>query len=593
MKFSVKNQSVERRNARLRKAFALSILLTLPACSIPTLRCAQPGPVLPQSYNLSTYWNNHPTSWGFGSTSGAQPSASTAQQGSAAETTAANSEIPASPFQLTSAVKPASSLDLQDPSAPNAAPSGGIQGATGYDLGPTDLSPTNLDAPPNLDGSVNTFENSSQIAWCDFFNDPILTGLINQALVGNQELRILAEEIQIASNEVQSRQGEYLPFVTLGAGAGVEKPSLFTRNGAVEDQLEVLPGKAFPDPLPDFLIATNVSWEIDIWKKLRNARNAAALRYLGTREGRNYVVTRMVAEVAENYYELLALDNQLITLDKTIDIQQRSLETANAMKEAARGTELSVQRFQAEVRKNQSEKLIIQQKIVEAENRINFLLGRYPQPVDRISVEYVDLNLHALSVGVPSQLLQNRADIREAERELAAAGLEVKVARARFYPSLNLSAGVGYRAFNPNYLLTSPESLIYNAAGDLIAPLINKKAIRADYMSANARQLQSVYNYQRSILNAFTEVTNYVTKVENYRQSIEIKKQQLDSLEASVDSATQLFQNARAEYVEVLLAQRDMMEAKMVLIETKQQQLSATVKAYQALGGGGVPTRVN
>ncbi|MCA9181844.1 MAG: TolC family protein [Planctomycetales bacterium] len=436
-----------------------------------------------------------------------------------------------------------------------------------------------------VNGSVNT-DNSAQVAWNRFFDDPCLTSLIGQALSGNQELLILTEDIQIAANEVRARRGAYFPFVTLGAGAGLEKPSLFTPGGAVEDQLSVLPGKGFPEPLPDFLTAANLTWEIDIWRKLRNARDAASLRYLGTADGRNYMVTRMIAEVADNYYQLLALDNRLMILDKTIELQQASLTTAELMMQAARGTELAVQRFQAEVRKNQSEKLIIQQQIVEAENRINFLLGRYPQPVERPNVDYIDMNLHALSVGVPAQLLQNRPDIRQAERELQAAGLDVKVARARFYPSLGISAGVGYRAFNTKYLLTSPESLIYNVAGDLVAPLFNRAAIKADYLTANAMQLQAVYNYQRTILNAYTEVVNHIAKVENYRQSIEIKKNQLEALVGSVDTATKLFQSARGEYLDVLLSQRDMMEARMVLVETKQEQLAAIVNAYQALGGG-------
>lgn len=439
--------------------------------------------------------------------------------------------------------------------------------------------------PDTYNGLV-TPDNSAQLGWCQFFDDPHLTGLISQALVGNQELRILNEDIRIANYEILARSGEYLPFVTFGSRAGLEKSSRFTREGAVEDQLQVAPGKAFPDPLPDFLMAANVSWEIDIWRKLRNARDAASLRFLGTRDGRNYTVTRLIAEVAENYYELLALDNRMAALDRTIEIQQQSLEIAEAKKAAARETELAVQRFQAEVRKNQSERFIIQQEIVETENRINFLVGRYPQPVERNSANYIDLQLHALNVGVPAQLLQNRSDIRQAERELAAAGLDVRVARARFYPSLNISAGVGYRAFNPRYLFNSPESLIYNVGGDLIAPLVNKRAIQADYMSANAMQLQKLYDYQRTILNAFTEVINRISKVENYGQSIEIKKQQLASLEASVESASLLFQNARAEYMEVLLAQRDLMEARMVLIRTKQEQLAAIVNAYQALGGG-------
>jgi NodT family efflux transporter outer membrane factor (OMF) lipoprotein len=441
--------------------------------------------------------------------------------------------------------------------------------------------------PPDTFNGVSSCDDMSQLSWCQFFDDPHLMVLIGQALSGNQELRILNEEIQIANNEVLARSGEYLPFVSFFSRAELEKSSRFTREGAVEAELTVAPGKRFPEPLPDFLVATNVSWELDIWRKLRNARDAASLRYLGTREGRNYVVTRLVAEVADKYYELLALDSRLQALDKTIAIQEQSLEVSKAMKAAARGTELAVQRFEAEVRKNQSERFIIQQEIVEAENRLNFLAGRFPQFVQRQSTDYINLQLHALSAGVPAQLLQNRADIRQAERELAAAGLDVQVARARFYPSVNISAYFGYEAFNPRYLFMGPESMIYNVGGDLVAPLINKRAIRADYLTANAMQLQKVYDYQRVVLNAFVEVINYLNKVENYGKSIEVKKQQLQSLEASVDNAAKLFQNARAEYSEVLFAQRDLMEARMALIQTKQQQLAAIVNAYQALGGGG------
>ncbi|GAB5516772.1 MAG: TolC family protein [Rhodopirellula baltica] len=439
----------------------------------------------------------------------------------------------------------------------------------------------------DLNFGISTYQNSAHLPQSIFYTDPYLLDLINQALVGNQELRILSEEIRIACNETYARSGEYRPFVTAGVGAGIEKSGRHTRDGAVEEQLEVAPGKGFPDPLPDFLVAANVSWEVDIWKRLRNAQNAAAMRYLATKEGRNYVVTRLVAEIAENYYELLALDNRMQTLQKTIDIQQRSLDISNAMKEAGRGNQLAVQRFQAEVHKNESECAVIAQEIVETENRINFLVGRYPQHVDRTEVDFIDLNMQTLSAGVPSELLQNRADIREAERRVAAAGLDVKVARARFYPSLTLTGGLGWNAFATGYLFRTPESLIYSVAGDIVGPLINKRAIKADYQTANAVQLQSIYNYQQTVLEAHVEVVNLVSKVDNYRNSIEVKKKQLQSLEESVDSAGKLFQNARAEYVEVLLAQRELMEAKMLLIDTKQEELSAIINAYQALGGGG------
>jgi multidrug efflux system outer membrane protein len=463
----------------------------------------------------------------------------------------------------------------------------GFDGAAGPANAPQQLPPAEPgpDHPAGCDGAAGP-ANSAQVGIGEFFNDPLLQHLIEQGLAGNRELKILNEEVQIAKNEILGRQGAYLPFLSFESHALVDKPSFFTPLGAAEKDLEYLPGKHFPDPLPDFLLALNLSWQLDIWRELHNARDAAAQRYLAACEHRNYFVTRLVAEIAENYYSLLALDNRIETLDQTIALQEQSLKLARARREAARGTELPVQRFRAEVRKNQAEKLIIKQAIVEAENRINFLVNRFPQPVERRSAGFLDLTIHALSVGVPAQLLHNRPDIRQAEHELVAAGLDVNVARAHFFPKCDITGGVGYEAFALKYLFWTPDALLYNIAGNLTAPLINKKAIQADYKSANARQLESVYNYQRVVLNAFTEVVNRVSMVGNYSRSIEIKRQQLEALEASVDTATKLFQAARAEYVEVLLAQRDLLEARMVLIETKKEQLSAIVNVYQALGGG-------
>ncbi len=446
-------------------------------------------------------------------------------------------------------------------------------------------------ALPNSFNGVTATSNTSQAPAMEYFNDPQLSRLLVEAITGNQELKVLEQDIQIANNEIRSRTGAYLPFVSVGAGAGVEKTSRYTRNGAVEENLNILDDRRFPNPLPDFLVAANLSWQVDIWRQLHNARDAAALRYLGTAEGRNYVTTRLVAEVAENYYSLMALDNRLQNLKKTIELQNESLKQAEAKKEAGKGTELPVQRFQAEIRKNESEISVVNQEIVEVENRLNFLMGRYPKPIERNSTDFLGLTYPPIGVGVPSELLQNRADIRQAEREVQASGLDVKVARANFYPSLTLTGGIGLQAFNPKYLLTTPEALVANAAGNLVAPLINRKAIGAEYLTANARQIQAVVNYHRTVLNAYIEVVNQFTKVENYQKSVALKKKQLESLEASVDTATKLFMNARAEYVEVLLAQRDMLDARMDLIETKRQELIAVARAYQALGGGTVFAR--
>jgi NodT family efflux transporter outer membrane factor (OMF) lipoprotein len=444
--------------------------------------------------------------------------------------------------------------------------------------------------PPTFNGATSP-NNSAQLRVEEFYNDPVLQQLFCQALATNRELKVLEEEVQVARSAILSRRGAFLPVAGFRANAGVDKPSFFTPEGAAERQLLDPFGNHFPDPMGNFLAGFNFFMPLDIWRELRNARDAARQRYFSAIERRNYFVTRMVADIAENYYGLLALDQRLEILDQTIVLQQQSLEIARARFAAGRGNELAVQRFQAEVRKNQSEKQAVRQEIVEAENRINFLAGRFPQHVDRTSAGFLGLNIQALGVGVPAQLLLNRSDIRQAERELEAAGLDVMVARAHFFPRLEITAGIGYQAFNPKYLF-NPDALIANLAGELTAPVLNKAAIQAEYLAANARQLESVYNYQRVVLNAYTEVINRLAAAENYRRSIEVKRQQLQALEASVDIATKLFQNprlgenARVDYMDVLFAQRDLLDARVVLIDTKRRQLAAIVNAYQALGGG-------
>ncbi|QDU75782.1 Toluene efflux pump outer membrane protein TtgI precursor [Bremerella volcania] len=438
--------------------------------------------------------------------------------------------------------------------------------------------------PTDYKGKTST-DNVANVGVYEFFNDQALAQLIAEGLASNQELKIRNQEIQVARNEILARRGAYLPFVSVGAKGGFDRTSKWTPLGAAEEQLLTPRGGEFPDPLPNVGLTANLFWRVDIWRELRNARDAAMQRYAEAVEVRDYFVTRLVAEIAENYYELTALDQRMVYLNQTIAIQKQSLEVAKAQKAAARGTELAVQRFIAEVRKNESQLLIVQQDIIEIENKINFLCGRYPQPVQRTSWDFVNLDSSMLGVGVPVQLLQNRRDIRAAERELSAAGLDVLVARAQFFPRFDITASVGYEAFNPRYLF-DPGAFIASTAGELVAPLINKAAIRAEYQSANARQLQAVYDYQRTVLNAYTEVVNRMAKVENYRKSVEIKQSQVAALEQSVEVATNLFQNARSEYVDVLFSQRDLLEARVDLIETKQQQLSAIVNAYQALGGG-------
>lgn len=443
----------------------------------------------------------------------------------------------------------------------------------------------NKNTPASYTGSQDT-TNTAEIKWRDFFKDQYLVALIDTALKNNQELNITMQEINVAKAEVRAKKGEFLPSAGVVAGAGVEKVGEYTRDGAVEKNLPVHDGKAFPEPLGDFMVGMNASWEIDIWRKLRNGRDAAASRYLGSVEGKNFMVTNLVAEISESYYELMAYDNKLLILQQNLEIQKNALEIVKMQKIAGEVTELAVKKFEAEVYKNQSHLFYIQQQIIEAENRINFLVGRFPQPVQRNSAAFQQMVPDTIYTGIPSQLLQNRPDIRRAELELTASKLDIKVARANFYPSLRITAGVGYQAFNVKYLITSPQSLLYNIAGDLVAPLINRNALKAKYATANAKQIQAVYEYEQKILNAYIEVTNRVSKVQNLKKSYDWKQKQVDALTQSVSISGNLFKSAKADYMEVLMTQRDAVESKFDLIEIKQEQLFNMVSVYQALGGG-------
>jgi NodT family efflux transporter outer membrane factor (OMF) lipoprotein len=439
---------------------------------------------------------------------------------------------------------------------------------------------------PAAYGTGSDTVNTAAVQWRNFFTDPNLVNLIDTALRNNQELKITLQEIEMARNDIRAKQGAILPSVGARAGIGAEKVGRYTSQGAGDASTEITPGKEVPDVLMDYGVSAYANWEVDIWNKLHNAKKAAVTRYLATMEGRNFVLTNLVAEIANSYYELLALDNQFEIVKQNIELQKSALEIVKVQKEAARATELAVRKFEAEVLKSQSLEYDIQQQVKETENRINLLLGRYPAPVPRSKSNFLDLAPASVQAGIPSQLLANRPDIRQAELELAAAKLDIKAARAEFYPSFGISAALGFQAFKPSYLVKFPESLLFSLAGDLAGPLINRNAIRAEFNNASARQLQAIYQYERSILNAYIEVSTQLSGISNLQKSYDLKSRQVDALTRSIDISTDLFKSARADYFEVLMTQRDALEARLELIETKKQQMNAVVNVYRDLGGG-------
>lgn len=309
-------------------------------------------------------------------------------------------------------------------------------------------------------------------------------------------------------------------------------------------------------------------------------------RYLASVEGRNWVVTQLVAEIATTYYELLALDSELEIVRETIKLQENALEIINVQKRAASVNELAVEQFEAQLLASKSMEIELLQSIVENENRINLLMGGFPKPVLRNKELFAKEMPDQVKVGIPSDLLKNRPDIQEAAYELIASKADLKAAKAAFYPSFNINGALGLQAFNTAFLFTTPESMAYRLFGSLTAPLINRSAIEASFRTAKANQVEAMYTYQKTVINAYVEVYNEIVKLRNLKQIHDLKDKEVKVLSKSTGTSTQLFRTGNATYLEVLLAQRNALVSKTQLVDVKKRQFDAQINIYKALGGG-------
>lgn len=438
----------------------------------------------------------------------------------------------------------------------------------------------------------DTFQQSgdstsiADIKWQDYFGDANLEALIDTALANNLDLKIALERIELANASLLNAKGALKPTVTGNFTPAIRRFGLYTMDGAGNISTEMTPGKIVPVDLPDFYIGLQSSWEIDIWKKLRNRKSAAFSNFLASVEGANFVTTSLITEVVVAYYQLIALDNEQDILSETIRNQEEVLDVIRYQKEAGRANELVVQQFKAQQLNTKTLEREVIQNILETENRINFLLGRYPQPIERNkTLLFKDLPLEIAS-GVPSKMLLNRPDIRAANFQVQSSKFDVKAANAEFLPSLTLTAGIGYQAFNPKFLFNTPASLAYSLVGGLAAPLINKNAIQARFNTAKSSQIIAMYEYQKSILNGYTEVVNELSRINALREISNLKTQQSQVLEESVETSNELYTSAKATYLEVLIAQQNAIQAKLDMVESHKRQLMSSVNIYKALGGG-------
>jgi len=432
--------------------------------------------------------------------------------------------------------------------------------------------------------TVDSSNNTAKINYKDFFDDEELLKLIDTALKNNPDLQIAYQNIQVAKAGLSYQKAAMLPNLSGLATFNMRKFGYYTMDGAGNATTDITPGRLIPVHLPDYMLGLQSSWEIDIWGKLKSRKKAALARFLSSVEGKNLIQTSLIADIANYYYGLSALDSEIEIIEQNIKIQEKSLELIKIQKEAGRSNELAVKQFEAQILNSKAAMLSLSQSLFETENTINLLLGRYPQPIVRRKL-FQDSLLIEINAGVPIQLVNNRPDIRAAELELAACRADVLAAKKSFYPSLNLNITAGFQSFSPGLMFGLP-SITYNALSGITAPLLNRAALKQEFNTASAVQISALYSYQKTLLNAFTEVYNELKRLENLNNIFTLKSEEVRALENAIAASEILFSANRADYLEVLNAQQNGVQSKIDLLQCRKLQKQSLVNLYRVLGGG-------
>nr|WP_157247308.1 efflux transporter outer membrane subunit [Pedobacter panaciterrae] len=408
--------------------------------------------------------------------------------------------------------------------------------------------------------------------WQKLFNDPLLIELIAEGLQQNLDLKIAIEHINAARASFKQSKAAFLPELNGNAGITQSKLAYPQGFGIISSSTQ-------------YDVGLTASWEADIWGKLGSSKRGALAGLLQTEEARKAVQTQLISEIANNYFTLLALDEQLVVLEKTVANRKTDVSTMKSLKAANIVT--GAAEVQSEANQYAAEVAVprLKRQIRETENAMNVLLVRQAGSVNRKSLESQQLLLD-LNVGIPAQLLQNRPDVKQAEYAFMKAFETTNVARQLFYPSLNITASSGFTSFSFKDWIT-PSGLFANIAGGIIQPIFNKGANKARLTTARAAQQESAYVFQKSLLKAGEEVSNALYSYQTAIEQQSIRTKQLQSLQKSVDFTKKLLRYSSAtNYTDVLTSEQNLLSAQLDNIGDKLQQWQAVISLYRALGGG-------
>lgn len=435
-------------------------------------------------------------------------------------------------------------------------------------------------------GASSSAASVAEIDWATFFADDRLVALVSEALAHNLELRIAVQRIAVARATVLGVTSGDIPEVSGVVSASLSKVGRYTPEGAGNAATEIVPGQRVPTHIADLFVGLQASWEPDLWNRLGRLRGRARARFLASVAGAQLVRSNLVADVAVGYFELLALDETTRVLAEAVTRQTQAVQMMRDEKQAGRTSELSVQQFEAELADVRAMQASTRERTRAVEDELCVLLGSEPRMLSRTGARlYADVG-STMSAGVPGDLLRNRPDVRAAELEVEAARFDTDAARAAFLPRISISASIGYESFDPRYLLRTPASLAYNLLGGLVAPLINRRAIRSAFSAATATERAALYDYQLTVLRSVADVSTGLARLAERAVIVERRREKRTALADAVEAADALFRAGKATYLDVLLAQRENLQAELELIASLRDHHVAAVALYKALGGG-------
>lgn len=438
-----------------------------------------------------------------------------------------------------------------------------------------------VDVPSNFRNNTSTdTTNIADIKWKSFFEESDLIKLIDVALAKNNDLHIADKNIAIANQQFKQTKWGNIPQLNATATASSTRLSDNSLNGMNINQ------SLGQHHVEDYSAGLNLSWEADIWGKIRNRKKAAQVVYMQSTEAKKALQTTIVATVSKGFYDLLMLDAQLAIAKKTLELNDSSLFAVNLQYEAGQVTLLAKE--QTEAQRLIAAQLVpeLEKNIQLQENALSVLSGTFPEAKERVSKLETIVVKENLSGGIPSQLLSKRPDVKNAELAVKTANAKVGITKASLYPSLTITSAGGVNSFESSNWFTIPASLFGSVAGGLTAPLLNGKRLRTQYEVAKLERDQAVINFRQTVLVAVGEVSNALVKIEKQEQQYTIASQRVETLQKAVTNANLLFRSALATYIEVNIAQGNLLQAELELATIKKERLSSNVELYRALGGG-------